>query len=146
MHRIAFIGSCWHKAIVDQFREAFTSRISELEQGEVDIEYIEAPGVVEVPLLARLCADRQQYDAIVVSGLVVDHGVYRHEFVAQSVLDAIMRVQLDTRIPIIYGILTPQDFLSEGREAFFLEHFIVKGHEAANACSKMLANLSRLAA
>ena len=38
----------------------------------------------------KLAAQSGQFDAIVVTGLIVDHGVYRHEFVAQSVMDSIM--------------------------------------------------------
>lgn len=146
MHKIAFIQSCWHKDIVDQFRDAFTRYLRELEQDAVEITCLEAPGVVEIPLLAKLTAKRGQFDAIVVAGLVVDHGIYRHEFVAQSVLNATMQVQLETETPVIYGILTPQDFLSEGREEFFREHFVVKGEEAARACSKTLATLAMIAA
>ena len=140
MSRVAFIQSLWHKEIVDQFRDAFTKEMA----GSVSIDYFEVPGVVEVPLIARLCAKRQDIDAIVVAGLIVDHGVYRHEFVAQSVLDACLAVQRDFEKPVIYGLLTPQDFMSEGREAFFHEHFVTKGREAASACRLTLANLQRL--
>ena len=131
---------------VDQFKKSFTENFNELQQTQVEIDYFEAPGVVEIPLLAKLCAKRNYYDAIVVAGLIVDHGVYRHEFVAQSVMDSIMRLQLAEEIPIIYGILTAQDFLSEARSSFYYDHFIVKGREAANACSKTLSNLLLLSA
>ena len=146
MRKIAFIQSCWHKDIVDQFKFSFTESIEELLQNQVEIDYFEAPGVVEIPLLAKLCAKKQCYDAIAVAGLIVNHGVYRHEFVAQSVMDSTMQVQMAMEIPIIYGILTAQDFLSEGRELFYREHFSVKGQEAANACSKTLANIMLLTA
>lgn len=145
MHKIVFIQSCWHKAIVDQLRDAFTETIHALHEGELHIDYVEAPGVVEIPLLAQGYATTGAFDAIVVAGLVADHGIYRHEFVAQSVLDAIMQVQLATRVPVIYGILTPRDFMSEGREAFFHEHFLVKGQEAARACRQTLTNIVNLA-
>ena len=146
MHKIAFIQSCWHKDIVDQFKISFTETIEELLQNQVEIDYFEAPGVVEIPLLAKLSAKKQCFDAIVVCGLIVDHGVYRHEFVAQAVMDATMGVQMEMEVPVIYGILTAQDFLSEGREAFYREHFLAKGKEAANACSKTLSNIMLLTA
>ncbi|HIG44298.1 MAG TPA: 6,7-dimethyl-8-ribityllumazine synthase [Gammaproteobacteria bacterium] len=146
MRKIAFIQSCWHKDIVDQFKFSFTETIKELLQNQVEIDYFDAPGVVEIPLLAKLSAKKQCFDAIVVCGLIVDHGVYRHEFVAQAVMDSTMGVQMEMEVPVIYGILTAQDFLSEGREAFYREHFLVKGKEAANACSKTLSNIMLLTA
>ncbi len=141
MNKIALIQSCWHKEIVDQFRLSFAENGKDFCQ---ELEVIEAPGVVEIPLLAKLAAQSGRFDAVVVAGLIVDHGVYRHEFVAQSVMDSIMKIQIDTEIPMIYGILTAQDFISEGREKFFFEHFRVKGEEAANACRKTLSNIAML--
>ena len=144
MTQLAIIQSCWHKDIVDQFRLSFVDQISTLIDDTVSTEIIEAPGVVEIPLLTKLAAQSRQYDAIVVTGLIVDHGVYRHEFVAQSVMDSIMGIQLASEVPVIYGILTAQDFMSEGREQFFFDHFKVKGLEAANACAKTLVNVRKL--
>lgn len=141
-YRVAFIQSCWHKGIVDQFRLSFTKHLTELEEESVEVGYFTVPGVVEIPLLANRCARSSRYDIVVVCGLIVDHGIYRHEFVAQCVLDATMRVQLDTNTPVIYGILTPQDFMSDGREDFFFQHFSVKGKEAASACVQTMENLA----
>lgn len=143
MSKIAIIQSCWHKEIVDQFRVSFVDHIQSL-VSQSEIEVVEAPGVVEIPLLTKLAAQSGQFDAIVVTGLIVDHGVYRHEFVAQSVMDSIMKIQVETEIPVIYGILTAQDFMSEGRPEFFHEHFLTKGKEAANACAKTLENVAKL--
>ena len=145
-YRVAFIQSCWHKDIVDQFRISFDKHLQIIEEEQVCVDYFEAPGVVEIPLLARRCAEAPKYDIVVVCGLIVDHGIYRHEFVAQSVLDSIMRVQMDTDVPIIYGILTPQDFLSDGRKEFFYQHFKLKGKESAIAVAKTICNLSLVAA
>lgn len=146
MFRLALIQSCWHKETVDQFKNGFSQRIAELVACEID--YFEAPGVVEIPLLTKLCAadntPNGPYDAIIVTGLIVDHGVYRHEFVAQSVMDLIMRIQVDKEIPVIYGILTAQDFMSEGRDKFYFDHFATKGLESANACAKTLDTVARL--
>lgn len=144
MYQIALIQSCWHKDIVDQFKISFAERIDSLLPAGVVLDVIEAPGVVEIPLLAKLIAKQQKVDAIVVAGLIVDHGVYRHEFVAQSVMDSLMGVQMASETPIIYGILTAQDFMSEGRDGFFYEHFKIKGDEAANACAKTLHNIEQI--
>ena len=65
-YSVAFIQSCWHKDIVDQFRHSFDQHLQDIENNEVSIEYFEAPGVVEVPLLARRCAESPKYDIIVV--------------------------------------------------------------------------------
>lgn len=66
---------------------------------------------------------------------MVDGGIYRHEFVAAAVIDGLMRVQLDASLPVLSCVLTPIRFHDSGEHrAFFLEHFKVKGAEAARAC------------
>ncbi|MGC1342506.1 MAG: 6,7-dimethyl-8-ribityllumazine synthase, partial [Candidatus Binataceae bacterium] len=83
---------------------------------------------------AKLLAQSGRYAAIVAAGLVVNGGIYRHEFVASTVISALMRVQLETAVPVISAVLTPRSFHAhEEHRKFFLEHFVVKGAEAASA-------------
>jgi 6,7-dimethyl-8-ribityllumazine synthase len=45
-----------------------------------------------------------------------------------------MQVQLETEVPVLSAVLTPLHFHdSEEHRLFFLEHFKVKGREAAEA-------------
>jgi 6,7-dimethyl-8-ribityllumazine synthase len=143
--RIAFIQSCWHRDIVDQARKSFLRRLEEEGLAPEAVECFEVPGAFEIPLRAQLLAKSGRYDAIVAAGFVVDGGIYRHEFVAASVIDALMRVQLDTEVPVLSLVLTPQQFHEhETHRAFFSEHFITKGEEAASACAATLAATRRL--
>lgn len=142
--RIAFVQACWHREIVDQGRDAFLAEMKR--QGVSDqIDVYEVPGSLEIPLQAKLLAKTGKYSSIVAAGFVVNGGIYRHEFVAQTVLDALMRIQLDTDVPIISMVLTPQNFHEHApHQEFFHEHFKVKGTEAAVACVKTLENLSKV--
>ena len=73
---------------------------------------------------------------------MVNGGIYRHEFVADAVIGALMRVQLETEVPMISAVLTPQHFHEhEEHKRFFHEHFVMKGTEAAKACSATIANI-----
>jgi 6,7-dimethyl-8-ribityllumazine synthase len=82
----------------------------------------------------------------VAAGFVVDGGVYRHEFVAETVIRALMQVQLATETPVFSVVLTPHHFHEhEVHQGFFHAHFRVKGAEAARACQGTLASLARLA-
>ena len=144
MGRIAFVQSCWHKDIVDQCRLAF---LAEIAQAAPDhgVDLFEVPGVFEIPLHTKLLATSGRYAAIVAAGLVVDGGIYRHEFVSNAVIDALMRLQLDLDVPIISAVLTPQRFHEhEDHRRFFLDHMRIKGAEAARACATTLANMRLL--
>jgi 6,7-dimethyl-8-ribityllumazine synthase len=109
------------------------------------IECFEVPGSFEIPLQAKLLAASGRYAAIVAAGFVVDGGIYHHEFVAETVIGALMRVQLDTEVPVISAVLTPHHFHEHAEHArFFREHFEVKGAEAAAACAGTIENIARV--
>jgi 6,7-dimethyl-8-ribityllumazine synthase len=140
--RIAFIQSCWHKDIVDECRKAFVAEILRLGCPEDRIDLYEVPGVFEIPLQAKLLAESGRYQAVVAAGLVVNGGIYRHEFVSDAVITGLMQVQLATSVPVISAVLTPQAFHEhEEHRRFFREHFLVKGAEAASACWRTLAHV-----
>lgn len=85
--------------------------------------------------------EARKYDAIVASALVVDSGIYRHEFVAQAVVTGLMDAQLATGVPTFSVSLTPHKFHSTPEHhAFFFDHFRKKGAEAAHAV-RMIAGL-----
>jgi 6,7-dimethyl-8-ribityllumazine synthase len=143
--RIAFVQACWHKEIVDQCRTSFSTEIEKQGFDDGDIDYFEVPGSFEIPLHAMLLAKSGRYAAIVAAGFVVDGGIYRHEFVAETVIGGLMRVQLETEVPVISAVLTPQSFHDhDEHKKFFHEHFMVKGAEAAVACAATITNLDRL--
>ena len=139
--RVAFIQSCWHREIVDRLRDSFLDTFATLDGRPVDV--FEVPGAFEIPLKAHFLANTGQYAAIVAAGLVVDGGIYRHEFVASAVIDGLMRTQLATHTPIFSAVLTPHDFVTEGQPEFFAAHFSGKGVEAAQACAATLADYSQ---
>jgi 6,7-dimethyl-8-ribityllumazine synthase len=48
-------------------------------------------------------------------------------------------------VPVISAVLTPQNFHEhETHRAFFAEHMLVKGAEAAVACAKTMENIRRV--
>jgi len=145
--RIAFVQSCWHREIVDQARDSFLKNITVQGFHRKQVDCYEVPGAFEIPLHAKLLAESQRYSAVVAAGFVVDGGIYRHDFVAGSVIDALMAVQLETRVPVISVVLTPQHFHEHGEHReFFLQHFLIKGAEAAQACAATIRGMKKLQA
>lgn len=142
--QIALILARWHPEIVDQFRDAFLKEFEATDGREV-VQF-EVPGAFEIPLLAKQLASSGRYAAVVAGALVVDGGIYRHEFVASAVIDGLMQAQMDTGVPVFTGVLTPKDFTSDGQAEFFKAHFVVKGAEVAQACSQTLQRYSALLA
>ena len=143
--RIAFIQSCWHRDIVDQAWHAFVEEVVRTGINPRSIDRFEVPGAFEIPLQAKLLAKTRRYQAIVAAGFVVDGGIYRHEFVADAVIAGLMQVQLETEVPVLSCVLTPQRFHEHSEhQTFFREHFLVKGREVALACMATMRNIGAM--
>lgn len=70
------------------------------------------------------------------------NGIY--EFVANAVIDGLMRVMLDTDVPVFSSVLTPQQFHEHDTHAdFFGRHLEQKGTEVAQAVLRALEGLHR---
>src|SRR5260370_1079050 len=106
--RVAFVQSSWHREVVEECRIAFLAEIEERGIERARIDLFEVPGSFETPLHAQLLAKTRRYPAIVAAGLVVDGGIYRHEFVADTVIKALMDVQLRTEGPVFSAGVDPQ--------------------------------------
>jgi len=145
--RIAFVSARWHADLVECCRSEFLVESARLGTSEAEIDQFDVAGAFEIPLTAKRLAESGRYRAVVGAGLVVDGGIYRHEFVASAVIDGLMAVQLDTGVPVISAVLTPQSFHEhETHHDFFAEHLRTKGREAAQACAGTVAALAALPA
>lgn len=145
----AFIKASWHADIVDQALLGFQA---ELTSKSIDaaIDTFDVPGAFEMPLLAKKLAATGRYDAVIAAALVVDGGIYRHDFVAQSVVSGLMDAGMATDVPVLSVSLTPHHFQpTPDHIGFYTEHFVKKGAEAANAAlqiTKVLRSVDTQAA
>ena len=144
--RIAFIKARWHSDVVDRAHEGFLAEQKRLIPGATVVAY-DVPGAFEMPLLAKKLAQTGKYDAVVAAALVVDGGIYRHDFVAAAVVNGLMTVGLDTGVPCFSVSLTPHNYQeTELLTGFYRDHFVQKGAEAAQAVHQVLELDARIAA
>lgn len=127
--RYAFVKANWHADIVDRALDGFSELIP---ADQIDV--FDVPGAFEMPLLARDLAASGRYAAVAAAAFVVDGGIYRHDFVAQAVVDGLMRAGMDTGVPVLSVSLTPHQYQeTDHHNRIFQEHFVEKGREAAKA-------------
>ncbi|ACE91776.1 6,7-dimethyl-8-ribityllumazine synthase 2 [Rhizobium phaseoli] len=140
--RYAFVKAGWHADIVDRALEGFQQLIP-AEQ----IDVFDVPGAFEMPLLSRDLAATGRYSAVIAAAFVVDGGIYRHEFVAQAVVDGLMRAGMDTGVPVLSVSLTPHQYQeTEHHTQIYRAHFVEKGREAARAALMIGKTRAALAA
>jgi len=139
--RFAFIKANWHPEIVTNALKGFLDLVP-----KEDVDVFEVPGAFELPLVSRDLASSGKYAAIMAAAFVVDGGIYRHEFVAQAVMDGLMRAGLDSGVPVLSVSLTPHHFQeTEHHRRIFTTHFIEKGREAARSALKIVETRQSIA-
>jgi 6,7-dimethyl-8-ribityllumazine synthase len=133
--------------VVSRYNDLITERLADgaetclLQHGVAagDIDRISVPGAWELPYAAQLAA-RQGYAGIVAVGCVVRGETPHFDYVAGGATDGLLRVSLDSGIPLGFGLLTTDDAAQALARAGG-EHGN-KGWEAA-LCVLELADLRR---
>jgi len=100
--------------VVSRFNEFISSRLLEgaldcLKRHEVndeDISIIWVPGAFEIPLVAKESALKKDIDAVICLGAIIRGATPHFEYISAEVTKGIAAVGLETRKPIIYGVLT----------------------------------------
>lgn len=103
--RVVVIASSWHEQIMDALIAGATRVIS---QAGVMAEVHRVPGTFELPIAARAAA-LTGADAVVALGVVIRGETPHFDYVCQAATDGILRVGLETGVPIGFGVLTCDD-------------------------------------
>jgi 6,7-dimethyl-8-ribityllumazine synthase len=131
--------------IVSRFNEDVTKRLLRgalealKERGVEEPDVYWVPGALELPVTALTLAEKGGHDAIVCLGCVIRGETYHFEIVAGQSAAGLMQVQLDTGVPIAFGVLTTEDRDQAQARSGPKNN---KGAEAAEAAIEM-ANLLR---
>jgi 6,7-dimethyl-8-ribityllumazine synthase len=101
--------------VVARYNEDVTKRLlrgaleSLKAHGLDDPDVFWVPGSLELPVTALALAEKGQHDAIVCLGCVIQEDTLRFEVIASQTAMGLMQVQLDTGVPITFGVLTTAD-------------------------------------
>ena len=146
MKKIAIINTKWNAPFVWNATEACLLRLHELGVEEKQITVYTVPGAVEIPLLAKKLLKEKDFDAVIAIAIIYRGWIYRHEFVAQSVVQEIIHLNSEIWKPIFSSVLTPDTdtFESEENQKFYKEHLKIKWGEVAEACIETLDLLETL--
>ena len=104
--RIAIAASRFNDTITIRLVEGAEDclRRHGVDNGSIDVVW--APGAFELPLVASRLASSGNYDAIVAVGAVIRGATGHYDFVAGQCAAGLQRVQLDTGVPVAFGVLT----------------------------------------
>ena len=136
--RFAIVASRFNDAIVKHLVDGASDGLRRHGVDDSRIDLAWAPGAFELPLVAAKLAETGAYDAVIALGAVIRGATGHYDFVAGQCAAGIQRVQLDTGVPVVFGVLTT-DTIEQAVERAGTKAGN-KGFEAASTAIEM-ANL-----
>lgn len=103
---IAIVCARFNDHIVSELLAGARRGLQRCRVRERAIQVVWVPGAFEIPLAAKALAESGAFDAVITLGAVIRGDTAHFEFVAGECASGIQRAQLDTRTPIMFGVLT----------------------------------------
>ncbi len=136
--RIGIVQARFNADITDALHRACISELSAMHVEPDQIETVQVPGALEIPLALQAMAERQNFDALIALGCIVRGETYHFELVANESGAGVTRVALDHQLPIANAILTTENM------AQAVARQTEKGRDAARVAVEMALLLERL--
>ena len=142
--RMGVVVSRFNESVTDALLEGALEALEEAKVPSEEITVVSVPGAFEIAGAACKLAASGRADAVVCLGAVIRGQTDHFTFVAAAAQEGILRVILDLGIPVIFGVLTTDDFeQAEARAGLGDGKAGNKGYEAALDAVEM-ANLYRM--
>ena len=102
--RIAIIASQYNAPFVDAMLEQAQQEIKAIEP-KTEIEIIRVQGAFEIPLLAKIVAERRRPDVIIALGVIIKGETAHGDLISSAISNALMQLSLDEILPVIHEVL-----------------------------------------
>lgn len=136
---IGIVQARFNAGVTDALAQACQAELLALGVAADNINLVQVPGALEVPIALMAMAKKQSYDALIALGCIIRGETYHFELVANESGSAVTRVGLDHQLPIANAILTVENM--EQAVARQTE----KGQDAARVAVEMANLLEELA-
>lgn len=136
---IGIVQARFNAGVTDALAQACQAELLALGVAAENINLVQVPGALEVPIALMAMAKKQSYDALIALGCIIRGETYHFELVANESGSAVTRVGLDHQLPIANAILTVENM--EQAVARQTE----KGQDAARVAVEMANLLEELA-
>jgi 6,7-dimethyl-8-ribityllumazine synthase len=136
--KFAIVVSRFNSFISDRLLEGALDALARHGAEEKQIDVYKVPGAFEIPLVAKLLANKKGIDAVICLGVVIKGATPHFQYVASEVTKGIAAASLESQKPISFGVIT-SDNIEQAIERAGTKSGN-KGYDAAMAAIEM-ANL-----
>jgi len=102
----AIVVSRWNQFVVSKLLDGALDALRRNQADENRITIAYCPGAYEIPLVVQKFAESRKFDAVIALGAVIRGSTPHFDYIANEVSKGIAKVNLDTGVPCIFGVLT----------------------------------------
>ena len=128
---IGMVQARWNEGITNALAQACREELLALGVSEANIDQVNVPGALEIPVALQALAEKGGYDALIALGCVIRGETYHFELVANESAAGVTRVSLDYQVPVANAILTTEN------EEQAIARQVDKGRDAARVAVEM---------
>jgi 6,7-dimethyl-8-ribityllumazine synthase len=131
---IGIVQARFNQGVTNALAKACRDELAARGVEEKNIEHVQVPGALEVPVALQAMAEKGGFDALIALGCIIRGETYHFELVANESAAGVTRIALDYQLPIANAILTTENMEQA------LARQVDKGRDAAQVAIEM-ANL-----
>src|SRR5665811_2002216 len=106
---IGMLQARFNEPVTNALAQACKAELMALGVAEKNIDLVQVPGALEIPVALMALAEKLKYDALVALGCIIRGETYHFELVANESGAGVSRVALDYQLPIANAILTTEN-------------------------------------
>ena len=135
---IGIVVSVFNKPITDGLLEGCIKSLNENGLKEENINVVYVPGAFELPAKVKKLTENNSYDCIIALGCIIKGETDHYHYICDSVSNGILRVSMNSQIPIIFGIITCQNIMYATKRSSSKDLSKNKGYEVGKSALQMI--------
>ncbi|MBS7007647.1 6,7-dimethyl-8-ribityllumazine synthase [Anaerostipes sp.] len=107
--KVGIVAARFNEFIVSKLLDGALDGLRRHDVQEDDISVAWVPGAFEIPIAAQKMAGSGKYDAVICLGTVIRGSTSHYDYVCSEVSKGIAHVSMESRIPVLFGVLTTEN-------------------------------------
>jgi len=102
--KIGIVSARWNKRVCESLVAGAKEAMQSCNVQDITVEHV--AGSYEIPAAAQVLLESGRYDGVICVGCLIKGESMHFEYINEAVSQGVMRLNLDYKVPVIYGILS----------------------------------------
>lgn len=139
--RISIVAAKFNQEFTDALVENVVAEIEELSTN-TRVDLVRVPGAFEIPVVVNDLIEIEEPDCVIALGCIIKGGTSHAELVATSVTEALQRIAVEKRTPVIHEVLLVED--EKQAYARCIGKKLNRGRDAARSALEIVAVMNEV--